>query len=111
MLFELITDDSNATSSTSNTEDNDEKISININGKDNFDKIDNVVKSNTTQNNNINISNTNGTKLLLEEDKDFIDTLADKASVITKTISETYSSSDLSHGATFGIILGIIVFV
>merc|ERR1712194_268127 len=111
MLFELITDDSNATSNTSSTEDNNEKISININGKDNFDKIDIVVKSNTTQNNNINTSNTNGTKLLLEEDKDFIDTMADKASVITKTISETYSSSDLSHGATFGIILGIIVFV
>ena len=94
MLFELITDDSNATSSTSSTEDNNENISINVNGdydykkteKDNFDKINIVVKSDATQNNKVNVSNTNGTKLSLEEDKDFIDTLADKASVITKTI-------------------------
>jgi len=121
ILFELLTNESSSSSSIIE-DSNNEKINININGddndkkneKDNFDKIDIISKSNTNQNDTIDTSNTNSTipSLEEEEDKDFIDTLSDKASAMSNTIYETYNTStDLSGNATFGIIVGIIVFV
>merc|ERR1712151_976525 len=101
ILFELLTNESSSSSSIIE-DSNNEKINININGddndkkneKDNFDKIDIISKSNTNQNDTIDTSNTTSTiPPLEEEDKDFIDTLSDKASAMSNTIYETYNTS------------------